>query len=146
MRNYCFLTTLHKRQKKIVLICVEHECNFSSWQIELCWFFSSLSEKIAELAKLQQDLEMEQSAASVLKTTVENQLVQNKELLEQLDAQKQKNNVRILQIPLLFLPLLSPHHIFSHWEQVLFYGHCGRRQTQFSRQIVTFAIQPIMIS
>lgn len=51
-----------------------------------------LSEKIAELAKLQQDLEMEQSAASVLKTTVENQLVQNKELLEQLDAQKQKNN------------------------------------------------------
>ena len=48
-------------------------------------FFSvpSVSEKMAELAKLQSELEMQRSAVS-----------QITELKAQLDAQKQKNNVR----------------------------------------------------
>ena len=48
-------------------------------------FFSvpSVSEKTAELAKLQSELEMQRSAVS-----------QITELKAQLDAQKQKNNVR----------------------------------------------------
>lgn len=55
-------------------------------EYRLCmYFFSvpSVSEKMAELAKLQSELEMQRSAVS-----------QITELKAQLDAQKQKNNVR----------------------------------------------------